>query len=219
LNIIYHLMAQIQYILSGLLNGNQDCIDMIMKKKNMIEQNETLFYHIINGLQMYYLYSYTTIIFNSNGKVYYELITNNKKPRNYIEEITIYDKIESFPKDKELYNGFFDTIVLNKIDDVWNYSLSNDLKEDNRFCTKVLIGCIGLNGFILVRETSEPQWYLREATLKEKIRALHVIVEKYSIGYLDLIKIEYEMNDILHAIILTNEGYVESIMGGGGEIS
>jgi hypothetical protein len=58
--------------------------------------------------------------------------------------------------------------------------------------------------------------YFREATIKEKTRAINEIFRKYGIIYLDLIRIEYEMNDILHSVILTEDGELESIMGGSG---
>ena len=209
-------MKQIQSILSSLLNGNNDCVDLIMGKTKMIEQNEALFYHVKNGIQGGILHSYTMYALNSNGEIHYDLKGNLPKPDHYINKVTIYDRINSIPWDKEIFNGFFDTVVLNKIENVWNHYSNDQLKKDIRFCTKVLVGCLGLQGFVIVREISGPRMYFREATIKEKTRAINEIFRKYGIIYLDLIRIEYEMNDILHSVILTEDGELESIMGGSG---
>jgi hypothetical protein len=187
-----------------------------MMKKNMIEQNEALFYHVKNGIQGDFLHSYTMYSLNSNGEIHYdlELKSNSPKYEHYINKVTIYDRINSIPWDKKIFNGFFNTVVLNKVENVWNYSSNDQLKKDNRFCTKVLLGCLGLNGFVIVREISGREIYFREANIKEKTRTVNEIFRNYGIIYLDLIRIEYEMNDILHAVILTEEGQIESIMGG-----
>jgi hypothetical protein len=187
-----------------------------MRKKTMMEQNESLFYHVKNGIQGDLLHSYTMYVLNSNGEIHYDLKGNLPKPGHYINKVTIYDRINSIPWDKEIFNGFFDTVVLNKIENVWNHYSNEQLKKDIRFCTKVLVGCLGLQGFVIVREISGTRMYFREATIKEKTRAINEIFRKYGIIYLDLIRIEYEMNDILHSVILTEDGELESIMGGSG---
>ena len=44
-------MINILCVLSQLLDGNRDCIEMIYKKKKLIEKNETLQYYLLNGLE------------------------------------------------------------------------------------------------------------------------------------------------------------------------
>ena len=212
-------MLQTLCTLSKLLNGNTDCMEIIMTKKKMIEKNETLFYHMTNGLVKNYLNSYTTFSIILNGKTHYELKREPfVPPENYIEEETIYERFDKLPKDKEIYNGFFSTVTLNNIRNTWNYSVNYELKYDSRFCNKVVIECICLTGFVVVRQygfDGSVSW-CREATLTEKIKAINLIVRVHGILYLDLIKIEYEQHEILYAIILTTDGHVASILGGGG---
>jgi hypothetical protein len=161
-----------------------------------------------------------------NGEKHYELRNADPTPRgNFIIEETIYDTFNKIKKDKEIYNGFFSTVQVNHIEKIWNYSSNEELKKDKRFCLKIVIECIGLSGFVKVKEVPRGTAYLdlrswglnyfREATLKEKMKVINLILRIHGIIYLDLIKTEYKQGDILHAIILTNEGRVESIMGGG----
>jgi hypothetical protein len=219
-------MLQTLCTLSHFLKGNTDCIEIIINKKKIIEKNETLIYHMTNGLRQNYLTSYSTFSIILNGEKHYELRNADPTPRgNFIIEETIYDTFNKIKKDKEIYNGFFSTVQVNHIEKIWNYSSNEELKKDKRFCLKIVIECIGLSGFVKVKEVPRGTAYLdlrswglnyfREATLKEKMKVINLILRIHGIIYLDLIKTEYKQGDILHAIILTNEGRVESIMGGG----
>ena len=164
-------MVEIKNILLHLLNWNEECVDMILRKKNIIERNETLFYHIERGIEHGYLISY--------------------------------------PKDNEYF------VSLKKVSCRWSRSLTDRdcILGWIRGNTKILVECLSLQGFIKTRIEGEDYWYLREGTFKEKINAINTIFEN-GVEYLELIKGEYENNDILHAVILTNEGRIESIMGG-----
>jgi hypothetical protein len=213
-------MLQTLCTLSHFLKGNADCMEIIITKKKIIEKNETLIYHMTNGLRQNYLTSYSTFSIILNGKKQYVLKKADPVPRgNFIIEETIYDTFNKIKKDKEIYNGFFSTVQVNHIKRKWNYLSNEELKKDKRFCLNIVIECIGLIGFVKVKEVCH--WglnYFREARLKEKIKAMNLILRIHGIIYLDLIKTEYKQYDILYAIILTSDGGIDSIMGGGVDI-
>ena len=70
-------MIKILCILSQLLQGNQDCIEIIYRKKKLIENNETIQYYLLNGLENEMIYSYSIYYFKNKNEYY--LTTNTGK--------------------------------------------------------------------------------------------------------------------------------------------
>ena len=215
-------MIKLICILSKLLKGNQDCIEIIYNKKKLIEKNEILLFHLLNGLKNMMLYSYSIFTININDTYYYHLTDGPTSPVKYIEEVTGENRIQRYQLhhiDEKIHDGFIKSFQLIKIKDIWNYSYESELENDKRYHMNIIISSIGKKGLIKVREFSDygvtdGPYYFREAKLKEKINAIKYIIKKHGIFYLDLVQMEYDVNDLYTAIILRSDGSVESILGG-----
>ena len=223
------MMIKILCILSKLLNGNPDLIEMIYKKKILIEKNETILYYLFNGLENDMLYSYSIFTINVKGdskKYEYFLTDGPEKPMDFIHEVTGKDRIDQFNTGEVMHNGFINSFMINKVHDSWKCYSEKELKKDKKFAIKTLLKCMTMEGFIKVKGfngfgaagAGDP-FTFREANIKEKTRALNYILKKHGIIYLNLIQIEYSTDGGYEAIILRENGTVESIMGAIGETS
>ena len=130
--------------------------------------------------------------------------------------------------DKDITDEFLSTFFVKPCQTLWirNIGLNNNiLKYDTRFCNHVMINSLKVDGFIRIgssyNESGFPEYEMyrvfEEATLKQKIKALNYVNKKHGIIYLDMLKDEFSNNDIYVAIILREDGSIESIMGSSGE--
>jgi len=219
-------MIQKLCILSHLLDGNRDCIELIYKKTKFIEKNETLQYYLLNSLEHEMLYSLNLYSFINKNEYY---LTNcGDTPEEYSEVLNAYDRVLQLKTDEDINDEFLSTFMLYQCQKYWvrNIGLNNDLlKHDTRFCNHVMINCLKLDGFIRIgtsyNESGFPEYEMyrvfEEATLKQKINAINFVHKKHGIIYLDMLKDEFSNNDIYVAIILRKDGSIESIMGSSGE--
>ena len=219
-------MIQILCILSQLLQGNRDCIEIIYRKKKLIEKNETMQYHLLNGLENEMLYTYSIYYFKNKNEYY--LTTNDEIPENFSHYVKGDQRILELRTDESITKEFLSTFLLHQCQQYWirNIGWNNDLlKYDIRFCNHVLINCLNIDGFIRIgtpyNHSGFPEYEIYrvfiEPTLREKIIALNDVYKKHGIIYLDMLKDEFLNLDIYVAIILREDGSVESIMGGHGE--
>ena len=219
-------MIQILCILSQLLQGNQDCIEIIYRKKKLIENNETMQYYLLNGLENEMLYTYSIYYFKNKNEYY--LTTNDEIPENFSHSVKGDQRILELKTDENITKEFLSTFLLHQCQQYWirNIGWNNDLlKYDTRFCNHVLINCLNIEGFIRTgtpyNQSGFPEYEMYrifiEPTLREKINALNYVYKKHGIIYLDMLKDEFLNLDIYVAIILREDGSVESIMGAHGE--
>lgn len=220
-------MINILCVLSQLLDGNRDCIEMIYKKKKLIEKNETLQYYLLNGLENEMLYSYDIYFFKNKNEFY--LTANDKEPDNYAHVVKGDDRILQLKTDEDITDEFLSTFSLYQCQQSWIQNLrwnNNLLKSDTRFCNHVMINCINLEGFIRIggtyNNTGFPEYEIyrifENPNIKQKINALNFVYKEFGIIYLDMLKDEFSNNDIYVAIIVRDDGLVESIMGGRGQV-
>lgn len=220
-------MINILCILSQLLDGNRDCIEMIYKKKKLIEKNETLQYYLLNGLENEMLYSYDIYFFKNKNEYY--LTENDKEPENFSHVVKGDDRILQLKTDEDITDEFLSTFSLYQCQQSWIQHLrwnNNLLKSDTRFCNHVMINCINLEGFIRIggtyNNTGFPEYEIyrifEHPNIKQKINALNFVYKEFGIIYLDMLKDEFSNNDIYVAIIVRDDGLVESIMGGRGQV-
>ena len=151
-------MIKLICILSKLLKGNLDCIEIIYNKKKLIEKNEILLFHLLNGLKNMMLYSYSIFTININDTYYYHLTDGPTSPVKYIEEVTGEDRIQSYQLhhiDEKIHDGFIKSFQLIKIKDIWNYSYESELENDKRGIYSGAVGyydfCGNLNTCIAIR--------------------------------------------------------------------
>ena len=220
-------MINILCVLSQLLDGNRDCIEMIYKKKKQIEKNETLQYYLLNGIENDMLYSYDIYSFKNKNEFY--LTANDKIPENYAHVVKGDDRILQLKTDEDITDEFLSTFSLYQCQQSWIQHLrwnNNLLKSDKRFCNHVMINCINLEGFIRIggtyNNTGFPEYEIyrifEPPNIKQKINALNFVYKEFGIIYLDMLKDEFSNNDIYVAIIIRDDGLVESIMGGRGQV-
>lgn len=219
-------MIQQLCILSKLLQGNRDCIELIYKKTKLIEKNETLQYYLLNSLEHEMLYSLNLYSFINKNEYY---LTNcGDTPEEYSDVVNTYDRVLKLKTDEDITDKFLSTFFINQCQTLWirNIGLNNNiLKYDTRFCNHVMINCLKIDGFIRIgtsyNESGFPEYEMyrvfEEATLKQKINALNYVNKKHGIIYLNMLKDEFSNNDIYVAIILRKDGSIESIMGSSGE--
>lgn len=214
-------MINLLCVLSQLLNGNIDCIELIYKKTKLIEKNENIQYYLLNGLKNDMLYTYNISSFKNE----YSLSISNEIPKQFSNIIKGEDRISELKTDEYITDGFLSTFFLKKCQYYWRENIGRNnnvlvLKNDIRYCNHVLINCLNIEGFIKIRkyhnyESLDHNLYhvFEEPSLKQKINALNYIKKRYSIIYLNMLKDEFLNNDIYDAIILRIDGKVESILG------
>tara|TARA_B100000575_G_scaffold84981_1_gene67112 strand:- start:1461 stop:2114 length:654 start_codon:yes stop_codon:yes gene_type:complete len=201
-------------ILSKIFNGNTDLIEIIYRSKNMIEKNETMLYYLLNGLQRERLYSYKIFTFETSNTIIYESISSENIPDftltpglNCIENVNIYNEPV-----QEKINDIF---LLNKIHQNWEHMITKTLKNEIQWQQKIMIESLFIPNFMFIRVSTGLAWWHRIPTMKEKINSLNLLVKKYGILYLDLIKEDFKNNeyDYNYCILLQEDGEIESIFG------
>ena len=140
-----HSYTETLFILSKIFNGNRDIIQLIYNKKKEIEENEVLFYYLINGYQHERLICYGTDIFNG--------LVNPRFPRTHSSFEHTSNLISTLlTKYKDDINLFLSLFSLSKVSIHWSYQREIELSENQRFIMKVIIGCFCLDTFIKVRD-------------------------------------------------------------------
>jgi hypothetical protein len=215
-------MGEILCILSQLLDGNRDCIELIYEKKKIIEKTEIMKYYLTTGLNNGMINTYNVFLLSNENNEYF-VTTRDDININY-EDVTKGDKrIEVLENDKNIPNEFLSTFFINKCLKNWAW-IRKGLDYDIRYCNHVLINCIKLLGFIRVGinqknifPDDEIYREFRNPTLKETLYSLNYVKNKHGATYLDTIKNEFMNYDLFVCIILREDLTVESIMGARGE--
>ena len=210
-------------ILSKIFNGNTDLIEIIYRSKNMIETNETMLYYLFNGLQRERLYSYKIFTFESSNTIIYKSISSENIPEftltqgefwNIFTETNGIGRINTY--NESIQENIDDnTFLLNKIHHQWEHMKTKTLKKDVQWQQKIMIESLFIPNFMFIRVSVGVAWWHRIPTMKEKINSLNLLVKKYGILYLDLIKEEFKNNvyDYNYCILLQEDGEIESIFG------
>ena len=219
-------MNNILCSLSSVLRGQSDCIEIIYRKKLMIEKNEIIQYHLLNGLENRLIYGYTVCFSDFNE---YYLTTEKQRPEN-MSVISTADRVLNLKMDEQITNEFLLTFILYQCKKDW--ILKSDmgrhgrqkLENDTRYCNHVLLNCLNIQGFIRMEvlfpekismcNDYDIRRFFKDPSLKQKIKALNFVFVKYGAVYLNMIKNEFLNYDIYVCILLKPNGEIESIMGG-----
>lgn len=208
-------MIKILCILSQLLYGNRDCIEIIYKKKKLIEHNEILKYYLLNGFKNDMIYTYNIFSLKTNNEYY--LSIEDDISEKYIDVSKGEERILSLKNDEEIHANFFKTIYLFQCLKDWSW-IRKGLNYNVRYCNHIIIKCLKLDGFIRKAKKSyemidEIYREFEEPTMKEKIKSLNMIKKIHGCTYLEMIMNEFSNYDIFVCVIISENGNVESVMG------
>ena len=103
-----HHVINILCSLSYVLHGNTDLIEYIYRKKEMIEENETMLYYLFIGLQSGRIYSYTIYSFRETVTILYEALPTTVIPPTSVIHTSGEKRINEY----KLFNQKFITIVI-----------------------------------------------------------------------------------------------------------
>jgi len=191
-------------ILSKLLNGNNDLIKVIYEKKEIVEKNETLLYHLINGIQTEQLYNYNIFSLKTGDVDIYPSLLSEK---TYINNSSTMSQDDLY--NKELDQSVLDMFQIDKIHYRWNEASSESLIQDRRWNQKVIIEALSLPNFIKYRNNDME---IIDPPLKKKINIINRLLKDISINYIELIKEEFKKNDIPYCILLNEDGETQMII-------
>jgi len=209
-------------ILSRLLQGNTDCIEMIYNKTKNIEKNEIIQYYLLNGLKNNMIYTYNIYSLSEDGNEYL-VSMDDDFPHKYYDVVTGDERVNMMELYDKTSDTFLSTFLLEQCLKKWGW-IRKGLEYDIRFCNHVMINCLNIERFILIGKESKYGFPDHEIyrtfidpTLKQKIYALNYVKKNHGILYLNMIKDEFVDYDLYVAIVLREDGTVESVMGGRGE--
>jgi hypothetical protein len=216
-------MIETLCILSQLLNGNRDCIENIYNKTKNLEKNEIIQYYLLNGLKNHMIYTYNVYSLTEDRKEYV-LSTDDEFPYKYYDVITGDERVYQMDLYEKIPDSFLSTFFLHQCQKHWAW-IRKGLEYDIRYCNHIMINCLEIERFILIAKESSfgfPEHEIirefKKPNIKQKTHALNFVKTKHGILYLDMIKNEFLNYDLYVAIILREDGTVESIMGGRGEV-
>ena len=198
--------------LSHLLHGNTDLIEYIYRKKEMIEQNETMLYYLFIGLQSGRIYSYTIYSFRETVTILYEALPTTVIPPTSVIHTSGEKRINEYKLyEKLIPERFFRTFMLNKIHYHWKTIPIGELKDDNYWCQKVILDALFIPNFIFIRKNMDEELIFENPSLKQKIKAIDSVIQGRGILYLKLIKEEFKEGDFSFCIVLKEDGTIDTI--------
>lgn len=193
---------QIICILSFLFHGNVDVIELIYKKKKIIEYNETILHYLLNGLHSGKLYSYNiSALEEKESMINFTCIPQEEYMNESLSFGVLSINQHNLHK-KYLNESFLKNFLLDKIHYRWKEASDEYLEQDKRWCQRVILESLSFPNFITLRndggETILP-------SLKQKTNAINNVLSNYGILYLNSIYEDFKNNESTYCIVLNGD--------------